>query len=90
MIIWVERPGADRPEVEMTDGVELDIAAVDERSGSDRDDMLDIGMVLAIETGEAVYWDILDEELVSMVDVELEVDVADELEVTKEDSIPDN
>lgn len=90
MIIWVERPGADRPEVEMTDGVELDIAAVDERSGSDRDDMLDIGMVLAIETGEAVYWDILDEELVSMVDVELEVDVADELEVTKEYSIPDN
>jgi len=90
VIIWVERPGADRPEVEMTDGVELDIAAVDERSGSDRDDMLDIGMVLAIETGEAVYWDILDEELVSMVDVELEVDVADELEVTKEDSIPDN
>ena len=85
----MEELDVNRSEVEMTDGVELDIAAVDEPSGSDRPGILDIETVLAIDTGEAVYWDILDEE-VTAVDDELELDVADELEVTKEDSIPDN
>jgi len=85
----VEELDVNRSEVEMTDGVEIDIAAVDERSDSDRDGTLDIETVLAIDTGEAVYWDILDEEVIA-VDDELELDVADELEVTKEDSIPDN
>jgi len=85
----VEELDVNRSEVEMTDGVELDIAAVDEGSGSDRDDTVDIGTVLAIDTGEAMYWDILDEEVIA-VDDELELDVADELEVTKEDSVPGN
>jgi hypothetical protein len=71
----------DRSEVEMTDGVELEIGAVDGRFVSGEVGMLDIGTVLAIDTGEAVYCEVLDEEL--------ELDVADELEVREEDSILD-
>jgi len=66
----------------MTDGVELDIEILVGRFVSGEVGMLDTGIVLAIDTGEAVYCDVLDEEL--------EPDVADELEVTEEDSIPDN
>jgi len=87
--VWVERPGADRSEVEITDDVELDIGGVDDRSDPDKVGMLDIGTVLAIDAGEAVYWDMLEEE-VTTIDDELELEVADELEVTKEDFIPDN
>jgi len=89
VITWVERLEVDRSEVEITDGVELGIGAVDDRSDPDRDGMLDIGMVLAIDTGEAVYWGILDEEVTAVDDV-LELYVADELEVTKEDSVSGN
>lgn len=72
----------DRSEVEMTDGVELDIGTVVGRFVSSEVGMLDIGIVLAIDTGEAVYCDLLDDDL--------ELDVADELEATEEDSIPDD
>ena len=41
--------------VETTDGVELDIGAVDERSDPGRDAMLDVEILLAIDAGEAVY-----------------------------------
>ena len=65
----------------MTDGVELDIGTAVGRFVSGEVGMLDIGTVLAIDTGEAVYCDVLDEEL--------DLGVADELEVMEEDSIPE-
>lgn len=81
VITWLDGLAVDRSGVEMTDGVELDIGTVVGGFVSSEVGMLDIGTVLAIDTGEAVYCDILDEEL--------ELDVADELEKREEDSIPD-
>ena len=82
VMIWLDGLAVDRSEVEMTDGVELDIGTVVGRFVPGEVGMLDTGTVLAIDTGEAVYCDILDEEL--------ELDDADELEMREEDSIPDN
>jgi hypothetical protein len=82
LIAWLDELKVDRSEVIITGGVGPDFETVVGRFVSSEVGMLDIGTVLAIDTGEAVYCDILDEEL--------ELDIADELEVTKEDSIPDD
>lgn len=71
MITWLDGLVEDRSEVEMTDGVELDIGNADGRFVSGEVGKLDTAIVLAIDTGEAVYCDRLDEEL--------EPDVAEEL-----------
>jgi hypothetical protein len=55
VMIWLDGLAVDGSEVEMTDGVELDIGAVDGRFVSSEVGMLDTGTVLAIDTGEAVY-----------------------------------
>jgi hypothetical protein len=55
VITWLDGLAEDRSEVIMTDGVELDIGAVDGRVVSSEVGMLDIGAVFAIDTGEAVY-----------------------------------
>ena len=63
VITWLDGLVDDRSEVEMIDGVELDIGAADGRFVSGEVGMLGTGTVLAIDTGEAVYCDVLDEEL---------------------------
>jgi hypothetical protein len=55
VMTWLDGLAVDRSEVEMTDGVELDIGTVVGRFVSSEVGMLDIGTVLAIDTGEAVY-----------------------------------
>ena len=74
--------------VETTDGIELDIGPVDERSDPGRDAMLDVEILLAIDAGEAVYCDKLDEGLVTTIENELELEVAEELDTMGGDSIP--